>query len=111
MSAAQFTTLCESAFGKHWRRPASRALHRDPKMMARYGNGEANIPTDVAERLLGIAQIGRAGDVIKRVIVKATTAAKRSPPEYRTSPHQKAHELAIKIVAELRREKLIGPED
>jgi hypothetical protein len=111
MSAAGFAALCESIYGKYWKRPASRALGRDPKMMRLYAKGATAIPPDLVERLLRIADIGPAGEAVKRVLLDAITARELFPGDPRASTRQRVHELAMEIVAELRREHLITPED
>src|SRR5271155_1457754 len=85
MQAAEFRTLCESVYGTYWRHPASRALGRDAKMMARYASGESVVPEDVAARLLAIAEIGPIAEVMKRVIVAATERDARERKHERVS--------------------------
>jgi hypothetical protein len=109
MQPQEFEQLCESIYGTYWKRPVSRALGRDAKMMPRYASGDTVIPADVAQRLRSIADIGRAGEIVKQVII--AFAAKPAGGSYRRSSQQQAHELAAQIVSALRRHNLLVHED
>ena len=112
MQPAQFEHLCESIYGTYWRRPASRALGRDAKMMRRYATGDTVIPADVAQRLLSIAGIGRAGEIIKVVLLELYAAPTRhTRGTGKRGAHEYAHKAAARIVSELRRQHMLVNED
>jgi hypothetical protein len=106
MQPQEFEALCESVFGTYWRRPASRALGRDPKMMRRYATGDTVIPDDVAQRLRSIAEIGRAGEVVKAVLLEVYAAPARHT--VKRGAHEQAHHAAAQIVDKLNRAGLLG---
>jgi hypothetical protein len=106
MQPAEFRTLCEAAFGRLWKRPASRALHRDPKMIARYADGEAVVPLEVSTQLKEIAEVGDVERTIKPILLKAFSGW-RHPDGIRRSPEQKSHIFAKEIATALRRKTFV----
>jgi hypothetical protein len=109
MQPAEFERLCESVYGKYWRRPAARALGRDPKMMRRYATGDTVVPDDVAQALLRMAQVDPAAELIKGVLVRllATPGGRVSVATEKRGIHERAHVAAIEIVDTLNRAGLL----
>jgi hypothetical protein len=108
MKKSEFVGLCRAIWGPYWKRPAARALGRDPKMMRRYESGDSPVPTDVAHRLRALAKIGPAGEIVKSVLLELYAApARHAPGTVKRGALEQAHNAAAQIVDKLNRAGLL----
>ena len=100
--AAEFVRLALSVYGLEWKKPTSRLVDRSPKMLRIYAAGTTEIPDKVMDTLRRHADIGPAGDIIRKVVVAHLAehkAKKLGEPAKRL--HEKAHDIAAEVVQEM----------
>ena len=101
--AAEFVRLGLSIYGLDWKRPTARLVGRSSKMVRIYATGSTDIPDKIMDALRRHADVGPAGEIIKKVIVAHLIERKAKPV---TEPPKRLHEWAHDIAAEAVREMI-----
>ncbi len=100
--AAEFLRLALSVYGLDWKKPTARLVDRSPKMVRIYATGSTEIPDKIMDALRKHADIGPAGDIIKKVVVARLTERRaKEPGEPAKRLHEKAHDIAAEAVQEM----------
>jgi hypothetical protein len=107
MSASELTALCISIWGVRWKSAAARHLRVSRDSLTDYGNGLTGVPKDVADRIRAAADIGAAGQIIKKALATRLTPAELGGTDEAGTAVRRAHFIAADIVAELTRAGLL----
>ena len=99
---AEFIRLAVSIFGPKWKRPTGRLVGRTSKMVRNYAAGSFDIPDTIMDVLKKQADIGPAGQIIKKVVLRSLvepTARTLGEPQKRA--HERAYDIAVEAVREM----------